>query len=297
MKGVLKFLIVAIALIAVERFCHNKTEGFTILKIQSDLPYNPHWETAPLEGEEKQFISETLSQPFFYLGSGAQCYAFLSQDGKSVIKFFKHHHMRPDHPIHKIPLPSGLKKKRRKVIGNPEKRIEEVFTSCKLAYENLREESGLIAIHLTKSVQYDQTITLFDKLGIGHEIDPNKLEFVLQKKAEPIFTQIRKKMSSGKLEEARESVQNFVQFVLVRCQKGILDKDNALKRNIGFVGNQPIMIDIGSLFVDPKLTKEKQKKEFIRKTGGLGKWLEKYYPSLVPLFDEEVEASLCVLSG
>jgi len=190
MTKIWKILIFVLALIAVERFCHLRTDGFRVLNIQSDLTFDERFAVEPLDPAAKEALSPLLAQPFSYYNSGAQMYAFISADRTTIIKFFKHHHMRRDHPIHKIPLPSGLDKQRKKVIGNPEKKIEAVFNSCKMAYQNLREESGLLAIHLNKTHEYDTPLLLIDKLGIQHEIDLNQTEFVLQKRAEPIFTRL-----------------------------------------------------------------------------------------------------------
>lgn len=63
---------------------------FSICHIYSDLPYKKSWEVkAPLS-------EEIVQQPFFYLGRGHQTYAFVSQDNRYVMKFYRFpSHLRP----------------------------------------------------------------------------------------------------------------------------------------------------------------------------------------------------------
>ena len=162
--------------------------------------------------KKKRFLCSSLKS-FTYLGSGARCYVFISEDRSAVIKFFKHHHMRPRHIIHKIPLTKGLEKKRAKVIGIPEKMLFALFTSCKLANEHLKEESGLIGVHLNKTKDFNQSLTLIDKLGIRHEIDPNTVEFIIQKKAQPIFKKIAQLMKQGNICGAKQAVRAYLDLI------------------------------------------------------------------------------------
>ncbi|NGX26325.1 MAG: hypothetical protein K940chlam6_00241 [Chlamydiae bacterium] len=84
-----------IGFIAVERFCHKQTQGFQLQKIQADLPHNSDWETLLPGDHTSQRLQTILSQPYSFLNSGGESYAFVSKDGKYVLKFFKLHHMRP----------------------------------------------------------------------------------------------------------------------------------------------------------------------------------------------------------
>src|ERR1041385_4811284 len=94
MKTVLKIFLFIAAFIAIERFCHRQTDGFRNSKILSTLSFHPEWEISSLPPAELANMRRLLSRPFFYLGSGGQCYSFLNEDGVTVLKVFKHHHMR-----------------------------------------------------------------------------------------------------------------------------------------------------------------------------------------------------------
>ena len=63
----------------------RKVDGFSVALIHSGLTFNPAWETAPASPE----LDPIFSQKFHYLGCGGQSFAFVSDDGQYVIKFFK----------------------------------------------------------------------------------------------------------------------------------------------------------------------------------------------------------------
>ena len=67
----------------------KRTKGFCLKKIVSYHEYHPKWDIGPLTSEQESLLNEISSQTFRYLGSGKECYAFESEDGKLVLKFFK----------------------------------------------------------------------------------------------------------------------------------------------------------------------------------------------------------------
>jgi len=77
------------------RFCDHQTEGFSLLRIQSNLEYHPEWLIA------EKIPEGVFDQPYHFLGAGAQTFAFTSADGLTVIKFFR--------PLRSLP-PQNLEK-------------------------------------------------------------------------------------------------------------------------------------------------------------------------------------------
>src|ERR1700722_581245 len=77
------------------RAYYRWTDDFRIANITHDIPYHPEWDTS-LSHEELAQLKSILDQPFTYIGKGAQAYAFASEDGKYVLKFFKFKHLRPN---------------------------------------------------------------------------------------------------------------------------------------------------------------------------------------------------------
>lgn len=224
-----KFIFIfAFAFFLVERFCRLQTDGFSIAKI---IPHHP------LKYEEKapsQEILKALDQPYHFLDSGVQCYAFVSEDQKTVLKFFKHYHLFPGNQLlEMIPFPY-----KQKIVQMREERLHKIFKSCQIGFDHLQEETGLLLTHFTYSEC--PKIKIFDKLGITHELDLSGMEFVLQKKGEPIS--LRLKTLYG-IEQAMEQLKKH-HFTCL--QKGFKTKDSKI-RNYAFIGEDPITIDIGSL--------------------------------------------------
>ncbi len=257
-------IILAIALVCLlQRFCHKQTDGFAICKISSDLTPRKEWETTSSSIENKA-LKTILSQEFRYLAKGAQSYVFESHDGKYVLKFFRHSHLRDIEKLNKD------------------------FTSYKIAYELLKEQTGLVFLHLNKTEDLQQKVTIYDKLGIVHEIDIDKMEFILQKKASLIFPALTSWMESGNAEKAKQGISSLFQLLELRCQKGIFDKDPDLKTNFGFYQDKAVQIDVGRFKIYQ--SEEASKDEITRITDNLHHWINANYPELSNYFEEELHA-------
>ncbi|MFI5334742.1 MAG: hypothetical protein ACHQT8_06250 [Chlamydiales bacterium] len=206
-----------------------------------------------------------LEQSFVYLGKGEQFYAFLGEDQATVLKFFRHK-----------TSPSGK-----------EGDLTTLLRSAELAYSRLREETGLIAIHLHKSHGLPK-VTLVDAIGIRHTVDLNETEFLLQKRAEPFCMALDKKMRSGDLAGAKKQIRSLFASLRTQCAQGIHNSDTAFKRNFGVVGDQAVCIDIGSLWDDKRIKEKSGRDEEIRQiTARLQRWLKKHYPELLQTFVDE----------
>ncbi|MDX8430588.1 MAG: hypothetical protein SNF33_02110 [Candidatus Algichlamydia australiensis] len=241
MKKKIVILIFSLPLFwGVERFAHAKTDGFALVNITSPLRSNSKWEVENPAGWE-----EILKQEFSYLSCGAQCYVFASADGKYVLKFFKHQHMRIPPLLEKIPLPSQLDAYRSKKIEKKRALQEATFSSMKIAYDNLKEETALIALHLNKTDDLLSPITLKDKIGILHRIDPNQFEFVLQKRGKLAYEEIEKFMAQDEKYKAEKLLRDALLLTQKRIAKGIFDKDPDFKTNFGIVEGKLVQIDIG----------------------------------------------------
>ena len=250
------------------KLCHKATDGFKIGNIRSSLAIDKRWETS-LSPSELEEVEKILSQPFTYMGSGGQAYAFLSQDKKSVLKFFKYHHL------------------------TSEKEREAFFESCKLSFDELKDETALIFAHLNKTPRWNKKISLIDKLGISHTIDLGEIEFVLQKRASLALPLVKKLVRAQKRDEAKRSIQTIVNLIASRCAKGIRDHDNGMRRNMGIVEERAISIDIGSFSKDPKLAQAgKMRKEILEKTWRLRRFLKKSDAELLNSYENAVEKAV-----
>ena len=214
-----KLLALVVGCILAKQFCYSKTSGFAVSKICSNLPYRQEWEVDPLTPEEKANALKALEQPFHFLAKGAQSYAFVSEDGQFVVKFFRIHHLRPPFWISRFTFPLSLMSyKIQKMLAKDEELFTD-FMSYKLAYEKLKEETGLIMLHLNKTADLQQKIKIIDRLEIVHELDLDKMEFLLQKKGSLVYPSIQEIVEREGLEKAKESISKLVELLVVRRKK------------------------------------------------------------------------------
>jgi hypothetical protein len=260
LKLSLKCTAVALLFLALQRFCAVQTKGFSIQEILPLAPLKQKKESASLE------IRELLLQKFTFFGIGDQSFVFLGEDEMTVLKFFKHtHHLRP-------------------------RFLEPIFASCRLANEALYKETALLYVHLDKTRDLPHALILKDSIGIEHRIDPNEIEFVLQKKATAFFFYLDEEMKASNIPKAKAAIRSLLSHMILCCGKGIGDKDTALKRNFGFLEDRAVQIDIGSFLKDDSLKDpERRKQELTMKTQRLKRWLNNHYPELLPFYHRELD--------
>jgi len=295
-KKWIKLLVFMVLFFTVERFCHSITNGFALTKIHSDLTFNPEWEIPPLSPEEHQNLMAIFDQQFTFLGNGAQCYAFQSQDNKTVIKFFKHHHMRINSWLNRIELSPELHHYRLKLTGGGKERLNLIFGSCKISYDHLKEETGLIYIHLNKTSHLHKTLTIIDTLGIAHQVDLDQMEFVVQKKATMIYPTLKKWRKEKNFEAIRQYLDSVIALFSKRLKLGIADNDPIFKRNFGCIESQAVEIDQSSFFYSSDLKKPYvQKRTFYFEMVKLRRWVQKHIPEISDYFEYHLNEAILKL--
>ncbi len=262
------------AIVAVERFCHKQTRGFMIYKITGS---NAHGPVSALTPD----IASILDQPFHFLSKGGQCYAFISQDKTTVLKFFKQHHIRLWNWFNQISL-GPFDDKRKYLIQKHSYQSSFMFDSCKIALEDLKEETGLVYVHLNQTNIFKKKLIIYDNLKIAHQIDLDITDFVLQKKATSSYATLKRHMRNKNLYGAKECLDSLVSLIKEKQDKGIADRDFNIRTNIGYVGNRAIEIDLGSFYKGPQL--ETKKLELFKE------WLEDKSPELYSYLNYKLEA-------
>jgi hypothetical protein len=155
---------------------------------------------------------------------------------------------------------------------------ERDFRGYELASDRFKEETGIVTTHLTPSDHAYPTITLYDKLNCRLTLNLNEAPFVLQKRATPIYPQLRAWIRDGKIDVAKEAIQNLKLLLKKRISLGLLDDDVHFYSNFGFVENSPIQVDPGHFTdgttPDPDL-------EIAHITRELTTWCQKHAPELL----------------
>lgn len=282
-KKLLQCILFTLAIYSLQKFCLNQTDHFSLEKIHAYTDYSPPWaETAkqPLPFEE------IFSQPFSYLTSGGQCYVFLSADQQYVLKFVIQHLGFIHFLLDKLPLPEYLAKIRsHQKIKRKNKFLRDSF-SYALAYEHLPEEAGLLFVHLNQKNPLKIKAKIIDKLHIQHEVDLDTVHFILQKKATLSFSYLWQLVEQKKIEEAKLALESLCHLILKRSQKGIYDEDGKIHRNIGFLHNQAIFIDVGRLRWEEKIKEANmQSTDLIKTMERLKQYLQEISPELKDYLD------------
>ena len=259
--------------------------NFNLAQVSSPLSYDARWEVAaPTEDLEKIF-----SQKFTFLKSGSQVYAFASADGKYVLKLFKMKSLLPKEWLNHFPF-YFLKEYCYRKVDLRKKNLELTFGGFKTAYDNFREQSGLLFVHLNKTPCAGQKVVLMDRGGKEFILNLDTTPFVLQKKADLVRSRMVERMQAGEEEKAAEEIRLLLQLIAGRLKMGLRDLDNGIKCNYGFLDSVPVQIDCGRLVFDPAIKDPKQfETEMRRVVERLSLWAERTYPKLCQTIQEEGE--------
>lgn len=227
---------------------------FSPARITSNFSYHPDWAIE----ENTASLKSILGQKFKFLAIGSSSYAFVSEDGKYVVKFFIMKHQIPH--LSDLWHPERVEERKQNLLS--------IFKAHKLAYDELRQDTGLIYLHLNKSHHLQTRLQVVDRIGRTHFIDLDQTEFVIQEKAELIFTRLKKLLDQGDKEKVQQCIQSTLALVQRRMERGISDQDKAVKHNYGFVGDRAVHLDIG------RIDKISKPKEYHRIKQRINKWLQ-----------------------
>jgi len=185
-----------------------------------------------------------IKQPFTYADRGRQCFAFVSQDGEYILKI-------PRTDVYQVPfwlrtLPLGSLREKVSIQKEANKRF--VFNSFQIGYENLKELTGILFLHLKKTAPTNQTLTLIDSLGYKYRVKAHEIAFILQKKQSLLIPAFLDALAQGNRSEGERILTSLAEAMIARGQKGIGNKDSAFLKNYGFNGRDGFLIDIGSFY-------------------------------------------------
>lgn len=280
MRKLTRILLFTLLVFASSRLYFFLTDGFRISNITSHFSYNTLYDTRPLTLKEKELVDKILDQPFTYLGKGCQSYVFASEDGEYVLKFFKYQRYRKGIGDYLAFLP-GIKEYRKKRIAHKQQKLQKLFTSWKIAFDHLQEETGLVYVHLNKTEGEHATLTIRDKLGIKHEIALDQMEFMIQKRAQMICPAITTLMKMGEEEKAKSLVSQVLKLILSEYQRGYADNDHALMQNTGVVGECPMHVDVGQFVLNEAMCDPTVYQQHLyNKMYKFGLWLQETHPEL-----------------
>jgi hypothetical protein len=252
-----------LSFLAVAKFCHWQTGGFTIAKICTPHPS----------------LKILASPSFTFLGSGKQFVCFESPDHTFVIKFLKTNRRKPLPWLAALPLPPLFSTWRDHYLAKREHRLIHLHQSAQLALQRIPFQTALVQRPIPP------IITLIDKLGIAHTLSTAQTIFFVQQKADS-FTDY----FNHHLEEARSLITSYMATILAQCRQGLCNLDPLTHRNYGVINHRVVILDIGSFLFHPKLyTTTGLKKELFLELLPLRHWLADYHPEHLPDFDASLQ--------
>ncbi len=280
-------LIVALLCIIVRITYYWLSAGFCVYKIENTFPVTDEWKTSQLSTCQLQEVEKICAQPFIYLGKGSQAYAFMSQDGQYVLKFFKCYHLQPAKWLETFSFPGKYEEWRKMAIGRRQKKIDDTLKSYKLTDKHLRTESALIALQILPSSYFSQEVLIIDKLGRKHRVNLANYGFILQRKVNLILPKLEKWIQANNMKKAKKSLKSLIALMVERSKKGIQDSDPDVHKNAGLIHTKAVFIDVGSFHYNQDAVKEEVIVQDLKKiTNRLKNWLENKNSSLAAYIDE-----------
>lgn len=269
-KWGLFFLLVSVCLV-IPVAAKRLTRGFKMAKMRLELPFRSDWNTASELSDEE--AKDILAQPFRYLNKGAQCYAFVSQDEKYVLKLFRfdqRHLFR--NPRSKRPL---------------HQKISSFFEGCKLASSIASAETGILYLHLNRTAGTLPILKARGPLGQSFRCPLDQYRFALQKKAAPLAATLFAARDEGTLPER---IEEIVALLENRIGKEIGNTDPSLWRNFGFLEDRAIEFDFGNYVSRPDFSDVRSRRaELERYMRPLRSWLEMNAPECLAGLNARLE--------
>lgn len=280
-------VVVALAM-TLHHFCAAKTKGFRPYLILSNLPNDPRWEVPPLTAEEQKQIDALLDQSFTFAGSGGWCYAFLGEDQHTILKFYRHDHLRLSNILKDFSLQKLLLKSTPLPLGTTYFQ-EFNFTSCTLMYKEAKERTGLLYVHLNKTSSLHKPVIIIDNIGIKHTVDLDSTEFVVQKRADLLIPHLNRLAKEKKTEQAKRCLDDVIDCLLTLFKRGVRDYDLSFRNNFGFTEDGAIALDLSSFGFDESLKNPGEyRKELVLKTRRLSRFLKKNHTDLYTYFENRL---------
>lgn len=280
-----------LAVIATSRFCHHATQGFRLSKVRANLFKQE--KVSQVEESDREFLTHLFKQKFHFLGRGLQSFAFESEDGNYVLKLLNNRHQKKIELFSLLthfPMISSWAKKQADYFGA---KLDKTFQSYEIAFEEMREKTGLLYIHLYPTQELPESLSIVDPLQICHEIDPNQTGFLVQKKATLAYPALKKYLSDEDPEKVKRALSSLVRLFFWKWRQGIADNDPLIRTNYGFIDGEAIQIDVGPLSKQTVLqSKEENKRQIEKITTSLKCWLNENAPEFKPFLDQELHEQL-----
>ena len=243
MKKIFLILLLPIVILGGQLLYLYKHKEFKPDEFSSHLVLENHVFVPLLSAEEKKEIQHILSQPFTHLGLGKQMTAYESEDKQYVLKLFNPRARLKDKSFQDIKHMKSLctMKWFSSAYFKRKERLLKIFNRHAIAFSKMKEEAGLLYVHLNPFTALDQTAHIIDKDGTQFDVHLKNVPFVLQRKVE---------LAGARLAREQNPEACYAQLrelFTIRAKLGFTDRIQTLHNNYGFYGDKAIQIDVGRI--------------------------------------------------
>ncbi|SRR5581483_5523019 len=286
LKTIALILVFISTAVGTARFCHHATKGFRLSKIRSNLTDGM---PALATEQERAFTEKLFEQKFHYLGRGLQSFVFESEDGHYVLKLFNNRYQEKIALFSFLSHFPGLGRWACKRSHYFQEKLSKTFNSYAIAFDEMQDKTGLLYIHLSPTSNLPQRLQLLDPLFICHELNPNEIGFLIQKKAELVYPALKKYLNSKDIDGAKRALSSLIELFFWKWRHAIADNDPLIRTNYGFVEGKAIQIDVGPLSkMAAAQSFEENHKQIEKITASLKFWLTENAPELTAFLDQEL---------
>jgi hypothetical protein len=270
--------------IGIDRFTHRKKHRLSLSSISAANHAKTRAFIPALDPEEEKKVATIFNQSFSFFGKSHHAYLFLSEDHKYVLKFLKSRAFSPKSALAYLRL--SFNPYYQDYLNKKEER-SKTFAAYKLAFTELKEETGLIYMHIHSTNTLGKKITLYDKNGKALLVDLDKTSFYLQKRGQPIYPRLSELMRSGDEKGAQNIISSVFTLIEDLKRKGAIDHDLTLYKNFGIIDDKAVQLAISKLQIDYS-QKALKKEEIISILNPFRRWIQRNYPQLLSHFDTEL---------
>jgi len=242
--------------------------------------------------EETHFdenIEAILSQPFHYYKRGRQCFAFVSQDQKYILKLPRTDIYKTAFWIRMLPH----NKLRERVERQHTRRRNLMLNSMALARDQLSLQTGTLAVHSGSGTPTDKRLTLIDACGATYHFPRETIFFALQER-KPLWTPLFLfALKNNDRKQAKKLLSALIDVVIERAQTGIINRDRSFLRNYGFQDGKAYQIDIGSFHLQEEIGyRNSYLKSLCDTFDPMQEWLAKTDPEMEKILLEKKQQAM-----
>lgn len=257
-------------------------DGFAIIRLD-------RWnQTVPGTWWEAE-ADKAIQQKFYYFSRGRQCFAFISEDEKYVLKLPRTDHFHLPLWLRAVSLKS-LSEYRAHFLADIKHRESFLLESFLICFDELKDLTAVIGMNLSHQGTVGKSITIIDQIGRSYELPLKNTYFILQHKRK-LFRDVFKEavLKEGTI-GVEKIVDSLLELLVERAKKGIFNKDGSFMRNFGYDGQKAYQIDVGSFYRKKNLTPEEAySKSIASNIEPLREWIEKENPEWLKMLDRKLD--------